>query len=90
VSWLKLFFHLLNACNSRTHFLFLNHNPALLFFTGFIDLNISVTRLHFLNLKTLCMKKINYYLHKPDVQGAIIISFIFIAIVAVTVLTWGK
>jgi hypothetical protein len=36
------------------------------------------------------MKKINYYLHKPDVQGAIIISFIFIAIVAVTVLTWGK
>jgi hypothetical protein len=36
------------------------------------------------------MKKLNILLHKPDVQGAIIISFIFLAIAVVTVLTWGK
>ena len=36
------------------------------------------------------MKKINYYLHQPDVQGAILISCIVLAIAAVTLLTWGK
>jgi hypothetical protein len=36
------------------------------------------------------MKKLNTYLHKPDVQGAIIISFIFLAIAVVTLITWGK
>jgi hypothetical protein len=41
-------------------------------------------------LKKLRMKKLNTYLHKPDVQGAIIISFIFLAITVVTLVTWGK
>ena len=36
------------------------------------------------------MKKINTYLHNPDVQGALLISFIVVAIALVTVLTWGK
>jgi hypothetical protein len=36
------------------------------------------------------MKKIYNYLHQPDVQGSIIITFIITAIVLVTVLTWGK
>jgi|GEM_PF-970892 len=36
------------------------------------------------------MKKLNTYLHKPDVQGAIVISCIVLAIAIVTVLTWGK
>jgi len=36
------------------------------------------------------MKKINYYLHKPDVQGVILISCIVIAIAMVSLLTWGK
>ena len=36
------------------------------------------------------MKKLNMYLHKPDVQGAIVISCIVLAIAIVTVLTWGK
>jgi hypothetical protein len=36
------------------------------------------------------MKKIYNYLHKPDVQGIIIITFIITVIVLVTVLTWGK
>jgi hypothetical protein len=36
------------------------------------------------------MKKINTYLHKPDVQGAILISCIVLAIAVVTLLTWGK
>ena len=36
------------------------------------------------------MKKLNTLLHKPDVQGAILISCIVLAIVAVTLLTWGK
>jgi len=40
--------------------------------------------------KSLRMKKLNTYLHKPDVQGAIIISFIFLAIAIVTLVTWGK
>lgn len=36
------------------------------------------------------MKKINAYLHKPDVQGAILISCIVLAIAVVSLLTWGK
>ena len=36
------------------------------------------------------MKKINYYLHKPNVQGAILVSSIFLAIALVTLFTWGK
>jgi hypothetical protein len=36
------------------------------------------------------MKKIYYYLHNPDVQGAILLTFIFAAIALVTILTWGK
>jgi len=36
------------------------------------------------------MKKLNTYLHKPDVQGAIIVTCIFLAIALVTILTWGK
>jgi hypothetical protein len=36
------------------------------------------------------MKKLNTYLHKPDVQGAILVSFIVLAIAIVTLLTWGK
>lgn len=36
------------------------------------------------------MKKLNYYLHNPDVQGAIIVTCIFLTIALVTVLTWGK
>lgn len=36
------------------------------------------------------MKKLNTYLHRPDVQGAIIVGSIFLAITIVTVLTWGK
>jgi len=46
------------------------------------------TLIHF--KKKLRMKKLNTYLHKPDVQGAIIISFIFLAIAVVTLVTWGK
>jgi len=38
----------------------------------------------------LRMKKINTYLHNPDVQGAIVISFIVLAIALVTMFTWGK
>ena len=45
---------------------------------------------HLLIFKNLRMKKLNTYLHKPDVQGAIIISFIFLAIAVVTLVTWGK
>jgi hypothetical protein len=36
------------------------------------------------------MRKINHYLHQPDVQGAILVTFIVTAIVLVTILTWGK
>jgi hypothetical protein len=36
------------------------------------------------------MKKLNTYLHKPDVQGAIIITVIFLSIAIVTLITWGK
>ena len=36
------------------------------------------------------MKKVYSYLHKPDVQGAIIISCIVLAIAIVSLLTWGK
>ena len=36
------------------------------------------------------MKKLNTLLHKPDVQGAILISFIILSIAVVTILTWGK
>jgi hypothetical protein len=36
------------------------------------------------------MKKLNTYLHKPDVQGAILISCIVLAIALISVLTWGK
>jgi hypothetical protein len=36
------------------------------------------------------MKKLNTLLHKPDVQGIILISCIFLAIAVVTALTWGK
>ena len=36
------------------------------------------------------MKKLNTYLHKPDVQGAILVSCIVLAITIVTLLTWGK
>ncbi len=36
------------------------------------------------------MKKINFYLHKPDVQAVILISSIFVVIALVTLLTWGK
>lgn len=36
------------------------------------------------------MKKIYPYLHQPDVQGTIIITFIVTAIVLVTAFTWGK
>ena len=36
------------------------------------------------------MKKLNTYLHKPDVQGAILVSCIILAIAIVTLLTWGK
>jgi len=51
---------------------------------------ISTAPSHFLIFKSLRMKKLNTYLHKPDVQGAIIISFIFLAIAVVTLVTWGK
>ena len=36
------------------------------------------------------MKKFYYYLHKPDVQGAILITTIVLAISLITILTWGK
>ena len=36
------------------------------------------------------MKKLNAYLHKPDVQGAIVITFIVLSITLITILTWGK
>jgi hypothetical protein len=36
------------------------------------------------------MKKISAYLHKPDVQGVLLITCIVVAIVLATVLTWGK
>jgi hypothetical protein len=45
---------------------------------------------HFLTKLMLRMKKINTYLHNPDVQGAIVISFIVLAIALVTMFTWGK
>lgn len=45
---------------------------------------------HFLTKLMLRMKKINTYLHNPDVQGAIVISFIVLSIALVTMLTWGK
>ena len=44
----------------------------------------------FLNLNCLRMKKLNTFLHKPDVQGAILISCIVLAIAVVTFFTWGK
>jgi hypothetical protein len=36
------------------------------------------------------MKKIYTYLHQPNVQGYLIIGFIFMAVAIATVLTWGK
>jgi hypothetical protein len=36
------------------------------------------------------MKKLNTYLHNPDVQAVIFISCIFVAIALVTLFTWGK
>jgi len=36
------------------------------------------------------MKKLNTYLHKPDVQGAILVTCMILAIAIVTLLTWGK
>jgi len=36
------------------------------------------------------MKKLNTLLHKPDVQGAILVSCIILAIAVVSILTWGK
>ena len=36
------------------------------------------------------MKKLNAYLHNPEIQGGIIIALIFAAIAVTTVLTWGK
>lgn len=43
-----------------------------------------------LNLKISCMKKLNTYLHNPEIQGSILIALIFVAIAVTTVLTWGK
>jgi hypothetical protein len=45
---------------------------------------------YFLTKLILRMKKLNTYLHNPDVQGAILISFIVLSIALVTMLTWGK
>lgn len=36
------------------------------------------------------MKKINALLHNPKVQGNLLLSAIFLAIIAVVALTWGK
>jgi hypothetical protein len=36
------------------------------------------------------MKKFYSYLHQPNVQGYLIIAFIFLAVAIATALTWGK
>jgi hypothetical protein len=36
------------------------------------------------------MKKIYPYLQNPNVQGALLVTFIVVAIALVTILTWGK
>jgi len=36
------------------------------------------------------MKKIYSYLHNPDVQGYLVIGFIFLSLAIATFLTWGK
>jgi hypothetical protein len=36
------------------------------------------------------MKKINTYLHNPDVQGGLVMAFIVVTIVTAMILTWGK
>jgi hypothetical protein len=36
------------------------------------------------------MKKINAMLQNPDVQGVILVTVIFTALIIATVLTWGK
>jgi hypothetical protein len=67
-----------------TYFIFAP-DPALLLTTEFL-----ITAPSIYSQKTSRMKKLNTYLHNPDVQAVIFISCIFAAIALVTVFTWGK
>ena len=55
-----------------------------------ITIFLSPYAYHLLTKLMLRMKKINTYLHNPDVQGALLISFIVVTIALVTLFTWGK
>lgn len=67
-----------------THFIFAS-DPALLLTTEFL-----IPAPSFIQTKKSRMKKLNTYLHNPDVQAVIFISCIFVTIALITVFTWGK